>query len=356
MVALWGEPVLTHHFDYELPPELIAQTPPEERDGGRLLVVSPSGALEDKLVKELPSLVEPGDLVVVNDSKVRPARVHCRRPVQPDGGGGRVELLFLADLGGGAWEALGRATRPLRPGDELEFPDGRGRVRIEDKRAQGSVIVRADFDLDTVLRDVGEMPLPPYVERPVHALDKERYQTVFAKELGSAAAPTAGLHLTEQLLGALEERGARVGRVTLHVGLGTFRPVQTEDLDDHPMHAEWLNVSGALVELIEDARARGARILAVGTTVVRALESSVDEEGRLQPGSRTTDLLIQPGYRFQVVDGLLTNFHMPRSTLIALVSAFAGLDRIKDAYAHAVRQRYRFFSYGDAMFLSRKDP
>lgn len=355
----------TELFDYELPEALIAQRPPGERDAGRMLELGPDGVTH-RMVRELPSRLEPGDLLVLNETRVRRARVVATRASRDENRslasdlgrlGGRVELLLLRLLGEDAagvqrWEALGRANRPLRVGDRLVGPLG-----IElwvGARAEGGVVeLRARGDLDAVLASHGQMPIPPYIERPSDEDDAVRYQTVFARELGSAAAPTAGLHLTEQMLGVIEARGVSTARVVLHVGVGTFRPVRADDLDEHPMHAEWISVSPELASRIAETRRRGGRVVAVGTTVVRALESARDpgRPGLVIPQSGETRLLIQPGYRFGVVDALLTNFHMPRSTLLALVSAFAGRARVLAAYREAVDQGYRFLSYGDAMWL-----
>lgn len=352
-------------FDYDLPEELIATEPTEARDGARLLSLLPDGVTHGA-VRDLPSHVRPGDLLVINDTRVRAARVYGNR-LRADGSlGGRVEALFLKRLSADAagvehWSALGRGSKPLKVGDRLLLGGGEGgnartavEVAVEGKHADGELLLAVRGDVEALLERAGAMPLPPYMKRPAEAADRERYQTVYARELGSAAAPTAGLHFTNELLSAIEARGAEIARVTLHVGLGTFRPVEVEDLDDHSMHAEEISVDGAVAEAIRRTRARGGRVVAIGTTSLRALESAAHPElsGEVRLVDRQqTRLLIQPGYEFRVVDALFTNFHMPRSTLLALVSAFAGTARVLRAYRTAVRERYRFFSYGDAMWI-----
>jgi S-adenosylmethionine:tRNA ribosyltransferase-isomerase len=337
-------------FDYDLPDELIARRPPKERDGGRLCILERE-AIRHAKVASFESEVRPGDLIILNETRVRRARLLCRRPRTQQGGGGKVELLFLRPLTEGRWEALGRASRPLRVGDELET-DRLG-MSIAAKTDSGSLEIEIRGDLEAALAQEGAMPIPPYLGRDADEEDVHRYQTVFARHLGSAAAPTAGLHLSEALLKRLENRGAQLERVVLHVGVGTFRPVSAEDLDDHAMHSEFLSVSEGAAQAIACARRTGGRVIAIGTTVVRALESAADPDqlGLVRPMRGQTDLLIQPGYRFRVVDALWTNFHQPRSTLLALVSAFAGHERTLEAYQTALRERYRFLSYGDAMWI-----
>lgn len=304
-------------------------------------------------VRELPTHLGPGDLVVLNRTRVRRARIFAQRPKNERGeGGGRVELLFLHPLGGERWAALGRAAGPLRPGDRLDF-EGRG-LEILGRNEEGNLEVRVPEDWEDVLDRVGQMPIPPYFRREADEADVERYQTVFATELGSAAAPTAGLHLTEAALTEVRRRGARVETVLLHVGIGTFRPVSVDDLDEHPMHEERYSVSPELARAVAETKARGGRVVAVGTTVVRALESAAVDVGRLHEGEGVTRLLIQPGHEFRVVDALLTNFHQPKSTLLALVAAFVGRDRVLDAYREAVGAGFRFLSYGDAMWIPRR--
>jgi S-adenosylmethionine:tRNA ribosyltransferase-isomerase len=351
----YSGPVRVDLLDFDLPPELIAQRPTEARDGARLLHLPASSGLEDRLVLDLPALLPPGALLVVNDTQVIPARLlGHREPTR-----GAVELLLLRrhEGPGERWSCLGRSSKALRPGTRLTLGGGEILAEIEAVEGEGVLIAAlrtaSGEPLLTVLDRAGHVPLPPYMERADDLEDRSRYQTVFAKNPGAAAAPTAGLHLSERLLGELRGRGCEVASVTLHVGLGTFRPVKVEDLDEHPMHEEWCEVPPATADAVARARARGAPVVAIGTTVVRTLESSV-EEGALVPGVRSTRLLIQPGYRFQVVDRLFTNFHLPRSTLLALVGAFGGLERVLGAYRHAVARRYRFFSYGDAMLLSHR--
>jgi S-adenosylmethionine:tRNA ribosyltransferase-isomerase len=348
--------VRTALFDYALPPELIAQRPPSERAGGRLLVLN-AGGLEHRRVCEFPSLVPNNSLIVVNDTRVFNARVLGRRR----GTGGRVELLLLRRRGDpGAeeqWEALGRARRALAPGAVIDA--GALRIEVIGRGVRGGlleVLVRAEPTVEAALERDGHVPIPPYVERADDAEDQERYQTVYARRPGSVAAPTAGLHLSAELLQELEARGVEIGTLTLHVGLGTFRPVTAPELDEHVMHSEWLEVPDRLVRQIEGARARGGKVVAVGTTVVRALESARDEArtGLVRAVSAETELFIRPGYRFAVVDALLTNFHMPKSTLLALVGAFVGRERLLDAYRVAVKERYRFLSYGDAMWIPQR--
>lgn len=356
-------------LDYVLPPELIAQAPTPERDQARLLVVGRAAAgddtslsLQHRGIRDLAELVAPGTLVVVNDTKVMPARILGVK----EGTGGKSEVFLVKKLGdatgddGGLyerWSALARASKALRPGTRIvkdavvvEFEgkgsDGLFEVRVSTR--DGSSIAEARAR-------AGQIPLPPYIKRDPQAADEERYQTVYARAEGAVAAPTAGLHLTDVLLKQLESRGCEIATCTLHVGLGTFQPVTVDDLDDHPMHAEYFEVSRALSAAVARARERGAPVLAVGTTVVRALESAKESErlGYVRPCAEETRILIQPGYRFEVVDRLLTNFHLPKSTLLALVCAFAGRERVLGAYAAAVNEQYRFFSYGDAMLLDR---
>lgn len=345
----------TRELVYSLPDSAIAQRPARERDRARLLVVEDRG-LSHREVRDLPELVPPGALVVVNDTRVRRARLIGRR--RP--GGGKVELLLLRRLGDGGphvrFEALGRANRPLVAGTTLDA--GAFEAVVIERRADGvlDVELRGEADVEAELERSARVPIPPYLRREDDADDVDRYQTVYARRLGSVAAPTAGLHLTLELLEELGRRGAEIGSLTLHVGAGTFKPVTAERVEDHPMHVEELFVSDALVAAVERARNRGAPVVAVGTTVVRGLESAADPAlpGRVRTLAGETQLLIQPGYRFQVVDALLTNFHQPRSTLLALVAAFAGLETVRVAYACALGEGYRFLSYGDAMWIPRR--
>jgi S-adenosylmethionine:tRNA ribosyltransferase-isomerase len=338
-------------FDYELPPELIAQHPLPERDASRLLVLRRDGrGVEHHTFRELPDLLASGDLLVVNRSRVFPARLLGRRS-----GGGPAEVLLVRHVGPDEWEALVRPGRRLRPGDTVEVGgelrvtvlsgatsvQGRRRVRLE----------AASGDASAALERLGRTPLPPYVRREVEEADRERYQTVYARESGSVAAPTAGLHFTPELLQRLAARGIDRAEVVLHVGPATFQPVHAQDVRQHRVDPEPFRLPPDAAAQIARARARGGRIVAVGTTVVRTLESRAREAGTAAPGEGLTDLVIVPGFRFRVTDALLTNFHLPRSSLLLLVAAFAGRDRVLSAYADAIRQRYRFYSYGDAMLV-----
>jgi S-adenosylmethionine:tRNA ribosyltransferase-isomerase len=336
----------TELLDYELPEELIALHPPAERDGGRLLVLD-GYRIEHRRVRDWPELVPEGALVVVNDTRVFRARLVGRR--EPSGG--RAELLLLRKLEGDRWIALGRPMKRLRPGTRIVA--GEIELAVIERRDGDELLLRAPENLEHALERSGHVPLPPYIRRPDEPSDALRYQTVYAAHTGSVAAPTAGLHLTQALLSRLAERRIDVANLTLHVGPGTFKPVTADDLDQHEMHAEELTIGSDLVTRIDQARQRNAPVIAVGTTVVRALESARDPEkpGHVRCFAGETRLLIQPGYRFSVVDGLLTNFHMPKSTLLALVAAFAGLEPMQAAYRSAIAERYRFLSYGDAMWI-----
>lgn len=347
----------TADLDYELPEALIAARPTERRDGARLLVVSEDG-LRDARVDELAQLIPAGALVVVNDTRVRRARIFGSR----QGSGGRIELLFIRRLalesdGRERWEAIGRASKPLRVGTQIEWDEVR--IQVLEKSAEGTLVVSVDaqgVDFERILDQRGHLPLPPYMRRSDEDVDLERYQTVYARRTASAAAPTAGLHLTPELFARLAERDVELARLELEIGLATFRSVTAEDLNDHPMHAETIAVGPELVAAVRAARERDRPVVAVGTTVVRALESAADPQrsGEVRVTHGETRLLIQPGYRFRVVDALLTNFHVPQSTLLALVSAFAGYERVMSAYRHAVREKYRFLSYGDAMWIPKR--
>jgi S-adenosylmethionine:tRNA ribosyltransferase-isomerase len=335
-------------FDYALPPDLIAQTPAATRAGSRLLHVHGT-ALADLAFADFPRLIAPGDLVVFNDTRVIKARLYARRPT-----GGKVELLLERALAADEAVFQLRASHPPKPGGELLLPgDARAIVVERDGRFFRLRLERTGPLFDYLERH-GEVPLPPYVARPADAADAMRYQTVYARHPGAAAAPTAGLHFDEATLAQLAADGVATAFVTLHVGAGTFQPVETEDLAAHRMHAEHYHIAGETVAAIDAARARGGRIVAIGTTSLRALEAAADDSGRVLAGAAETRLFITPGYRFRVVERLLTNFHLPKSTLLMLVSAFAGFDEIRAAYAHAIAHRYRFFSYGDAMLLERE--
>ncbi len=338
----------TSDFDFDLPAEQIAQTPAERRDASRLLVVDRErGALEHRVFAGLAEMIPAGDLLVLNETRVFPARLMGRRP-----GGGEAEVLLLHPAQEGCWTALVRPGAKLRPGRTVEVSDGL-RVEIVDVQPGGERTVRlhTSLPIEEALERWGRIPLPPYLRRSATEQDRERYQTVFARERGSVAAPTAGLHFTPALLERLERRGVRVARLVLHVGVGTFRPVESEDPAGHPMHAEWYRVSPEAAAAVNAARERGARVWAVGTTVARTLESVAAEDGGVAAGEGWTRLFIRPPYRFRVVDRLLTNFHLPRSTLLMLVASFAGYELAMGAYRQALRDGYRFFSYGDAMLI-----
>jgi S-adenosylmethionine:tRNA ribosyltransferase-isomerase len=338
--------VLRTDFSYELPAELIAQAPLAERSAGRMLVLDRStGAIADRSVRDLPGFLEPGDLLVLNDTRVVAARVFGSKP-----SGGRVEILLERAVG--ECEALVqmRASKPVREGLEVATPGGAVRVIAREDELWR---VRLPASTLRFFEQWGEVPLPPYIQRPATPLDQERYQTIFAREPGAVAAPTASLHFDERLLAELEGRGVGLSFITLHVGAGTFQPVREEQIESHVMHAERASVGAAACEAIARTKAAGRRVVAAGTTVVRALESALSSgDGRLAPWSGETRLFIQPGFRFRVVDALLTNFHLPESTLLMLVCAFAGREPVLRAYQYAVRSRYRFFSYGDAMLLT----
>ncbi|MCD6681308.1 MAG: tRNA preQ1(34) S-adenosylmethionine ribosyltransferase-isomerase QueA [Burkholderiaceae bacterium] len=333
-------------FDFELPPELIAQHPGARRADSRLLRVA-RDSLVDLLFRDLPTLLVPGDLLVFNDTRVIRARLHGAKDT-----GGRVEALVERVLDEHEALAQLRASKPPHPGARLQWRTSGATVLA---REGGFWRLRFDDDVHACLEREGALPLPPYIGRDPETADEERYQTVYAREPGSVAAPTAGLHFDEATLQQLRERRVHCAFVTLHVGAGTFQPVRVEDLSQHRMHAERFRVPQETARAIGEARARGSRIVAVGTTSLRTLESAVDAQGQVAAGSAETSLFVTPGYRFRVVDALLTNFHLPRSTLLMLASAFAGVERVRAAYAHAIAERYRFFSYGDAMLLDRCD-
>jgi len=334
-------------FNYQLPDELIARRPLPERDASRLLVLERDDPV-DANIGDLPDLVKPGDIWVINDTRVIPARLLGHRE-----SGGRVEILLLEPSGeNDIWLAWGKANKPLKAGDVITIAEG---FSVEILLRDGKE-VRVRLIADDVMQAIeanGHMPLPPYIDRPDSDEDKKRYQTVFANAPGAVAAPTAGLHLTESLMRQMEEAGATFVHVTLHVGPGTFQPVQVDNVHDHVMHEESYHISGAAAAAINRARAEGRRIVAVGTTSLRTLEAASVEDG-VAAGAGRTDIFIYPGYRFKIVDALLTNFHLPKSTLLMLVSALAGRERVMHAYAHAIKNEYRFYSYGDAMFISGK--
>lgn len=331
-------------FDFELPEHLIAKSPLAERDASRLLCLQRDG-FSDETIRALPSLVQPGDVWVLNDTRVIPARLNGRKAT-----GGKVEFLLIEPAGEGEWLAWGRSNKPLKAGEKVRIADG-FEVEVLSRDGKRLHIRLLADDIGRMLEQHGHMPLPPYIDRPDSAEDKERYQTVFARHDGAVAAPTAGLHLTDDLMRQMREAGATFVSVTLHVGPGTFQPVQVERLDEHVMHEERFLISQEAAETINHAKSEGRRIVAVGTTSLRALEAAAGEAG-VQAGESRTDIFIHPGYRFKIVDALLTNFHLPRSTLLMLVSALAGRERVMAAYEHAKAEGYRFYSYGDAMFIS----
>ena len=335
-------------FDFALPPEAIAQTPPTERDGGRLLVLDRrTGEREHRHVRDLPELLAPGDLLVTNDSRVEPARLRGHKAT-----GGRAEALLLARLGAGRHSALVRARGRLQPGQKFEFVRGDARLEAElvEHAPDGRVVLAFDAQADPYA--LGEMPLPPYIQRDrADPADVERYQTVYARTPGSVAAPTAGLHFGERLLAELERRGVRRAAVTLHVGVGTFRPVTEADVARGTLHPERFELPPATAEAIAETRRLGTRVIAIGTTATRVLEHCGDEAGQVAAGEGETRLFLQPGARFRVVDALWTNFHLPQSSLLLLVAAFAGRDAVLAAYEEAVAAGYRFYSYGDAMWI-----
>lgn len=338
----------TSDFYFDLPEELIAQTPLERRDASRLLCLDRwSGAREHRIFSELPELLHPGDCLVMNDSRVLPARLMGMRET-----GGVVEVLLLRDLGGGRWECLTRPGRMTRPGTRLIFGNGELEAEVLEVAEGGNRIVEFKYEgiFLEVLERLGKMPLPPYIK--VELEDGERYQTVYSKEPGSAAAPTAGLHFTKELLARIADRGVRECFVTLHVGLGTFRPVKAEDIEEHEMHSEFCIMPEETARIITETKRSGGRVVCVGTTSCRTVESFANEDGTMDAKSGWTNIFIYPGYRFKCMDALVTNFHLPESTLIMLVSAFAGRENVLAAYNEAVREKYRFFSFGDAMFIS----
>ena len=338
----------TSDFNYELPKELIAQTPLEKRDTSRLMTLDrKTGAWEHHHFYELPDFLEPGDCLILNDSRVLPARLLGQRLP----GGGACEVLLLIDRGEKTWECLVRPGRHMREGTKLSFGNGELTAEVTEVLPDGNRLVRFDYEgiFLEVLERLGKMPLPPYIKEELQ--DQERYQTVYSKVPGSAAAPTAGLHFTPELLEKIRAKGVKIGYVTLHVGLGTFRPVKEDTIEDHPMHSEYCTIPQETADLINETRANGGRCICVGTTSCRTLESWAAEDGHMEAKSGWTDIYIYPGYRFKVMDGLVTNFHLPESTLIMLVSALYGYEKTMAAYKVAVEEKYRFFSFGDAMLI-----
>ena len=343
-----GLDLKTSDFDFYLPEELIAQTPLEKRDNSRLLTLDKvSGEIEHHHFYELPNYLRSGDCLVLNNSRVLPARLIGHRPT-----GGVCEVLLLVDKGDNLWECLVRPGRKLKPGAEVIFGEGQLRATIEAEVEDGKRLVRFHYQgiFLEILEQLGKMPLPPYIKEELQ--DNERYQTVYSKVNGSAAAPTAGLHFTPELLEQIQGMGVKICYVTLHVGLGTFRPVKAEDITEHEMHSEFCMISQETADIINETKRNGGRVICVGTTSCRTVESFAEEDGTMRERSGWTNIFIFPGYRFKVLDALVTNFHLPQSTLIMLVSALAGREKVLNAYDEAVRERYRFFSFGDAMFLA----
>ncbi len=339
---------LLSDYYYELPEELIAQDPLEKRDSSRLMVVDrKTGAVSHKHFHDIIDYLNPGDCLVINDTKVIPARLIG---VKPDTGAS-VEVLLLKRHEEKLWEAIVRPGKKLRPGAKVSFGDGLLIGEIVEVLNEGNRLVRFEYEgiWEELLDKLGQMPLPPYITHKLK--DKNRYQTVYAKHEGSAAAPTAGLHFTEELLKRIEEKGIRIARVTLHVGLGTFRPVKVDNILEHHMHSEYYMIDEEAAKIINETKASGGRVISVGTTSTRTLETAGQADGTIKASSGDTDIFIYPGYKFKIVDGLITNFHLPESTLLMLVSAFSDRERILKVYEEAVRERYRFFSFGDAMFI-----
>ena len=339
----------TADFDFHLPEELIAQTPLEKRDASRLLIVNhETGQMEDTHFDAIIDQLNPGDALVMNDTRVLPARLHGEKPET----GGHVELLLLKNIAGDDWEVLAKPAKRLKVGAAISFGDGRLTATVLEELEHGGRIVRFHYQgiFLEVLESLGEMPLPPYIHEKLK--DRERYQTVYAKENGSAAAPTAGLHFTKELLAQIEAKGVQLVYLTLHVGLGTFRPVSVDNVDEHEMHSEFYTLSEEAANTLRQVKASGKRVIAVGTTSIRTLETIGSKfNGEIKADSGWTNIFIKPGYDWKVVDAFSTNFHLPKSTLVVLVSAFAGRELVLSAYQHAIDEKYRFFSFGDAMFI-----
>lgn len=341
--------LLKSDFNFELPQELIAQDPLEDRSSSRLLTLDKTtGAVGHHIFREIIDYLQPGDCLVLNNTKVIPARLLGQR----EGTGAHVEVLLLKRTQGDVWETLVKPGKKCKPGTRLVFGDGLLKAEVLETVEEGNRLIRFEYEgiWEEVLDALGEMPLPPYITHKLQ--DKNRYQTVYAKYEGSAAAPTAGLHFTRDLLAQIQEKGVKVVYVTLHVGLGTFRPVKEDNVLNHHMHSEYYQVTEETARVINDTKAAGGRVICVGTTSCRTVESAANEEGRVIPGAGNTEIFIYPGYRFQVLDALITNFHLPESTLVMLVSALAGREHVLAAYEEAIRERYRFFSFGDAMFIA----
>lgn len=337
----------THDFWFDLPEELIAQTPLQQRDASRLLKLDRNtGKITHKHFYDILEYLRPGDCLVMNDSRVLPARLLGNRPT-----GGAVEVLLLRDLGDRRWECLCKPGRKMQVGNEVIFGNGELTATVREVREDGNRVVEFHYQgiFLEVLERLGKMPLPPYIKQEL--ADQERYQTVYSREVGSAAAPTAGLHFTKELLEKVRDMGVKTAFVTLHVGLGTFRPVKVENVLEHHMHSELCMMSAETADILNETKRSGGRVICVGTTSCRTLESLVNADGSFEEKSKWTDIFIYPGYSFKAMDGLITNFHLPESTLVMLVSAFAGRDHVLEAYAEAVREKYRFFSFGDAMCI-----
>ena len=338
----------TSDFYYDLPEELIAQDPLEDRTASRLLVLDrKTGAVKHKIFSDVIDYLNKGDCLVINNTRVIPARLIGEK----EGTGGKVEVLLLKRRANDVWETLVKPGKKLKPGAKITFGDGRLRAEVLEVVEEGNRLVKFYYEgiFEEILDSLGEMPLPPYITHKLE--DKEMYQTVYAKFDGSAAAPTAGLHFTKELLNKIEEKGIKLASITLHVGLGTFRPVKVDDVNNHHMHTEWYEVNAEAAEIINETKRNGGRVICVGTTSCRTIESVADENGYMKAKTGETDIFIYPGYKFKVMDGLITNFHLPESTLVMLVSAFAGKENVLAAYETAVKERYRFFSFGDAMIL-----
>ena len=338
----------TSDFFYELPEELIAQDPLEDRTASRLLVLNrDSGEIQHKVFSDVIDYLNEGDCLIINNTRVIPARLIGAK----EDTGAKVEVLLLKRLQNDVWETLVKPGKKLKPGARIVFGDGRLKAEILEIAEEGNRLVKFYYDgiFEEILDSLGEMPLPPYITHKLE--DKEMYQTVYAKFNGSAAAPTAGLHFTKELLDKIEKKGIKIAGITLHVGLGTFRPVKVEDVNNHHMHTEWYEVNKEAAEIINATKRNGGRVICVGTTSCRTIESVADENGLMSAKTGETDIFIYPGYKFKVMDGLITNFHLPESTLVMLVSAFAGKEKVLSAYATAVSERYRFFSFGDAMII-----
>lgn len=341
----------TKDFDFDLPQELIAQTPIEPRDASRLLILDKiSGEIQHRHFYDIIDYLNPNDCLILNDSRVLPARIYGIK----EGTGARVEFLLLAAKGDDVWEVLAGPGKRAKPGNRFSFGDGLMTAEVLEIIEDGNRLVKFSYqgNFYAVLDQIGQMPLPPYIKKKLE--DKERYQTVYSREVGSAAAPTAGLHFTKELLGKIREKGIKIGYVTLHVGLGTFRPVSVDKITDHKMHSEHYWLPQETADLINETKKNGGRVISVGTTSCRTIESVAKKEGCIKESDGFTDIFIYPGFTFQVLDGLITNFHLPESTLIMLVSALAGREHILNAYRIAVQEKYRFFSFGDAMFIGSR--